>query len=193
MTWDGMAAEIVQVTRRERAEFRFQAPRHLLIVYEQGARHDGETTVEGLPAPRCGISSANSPSCRRDTNTANGRSRARSPAWSISISTRPRCRSIPRAACGRCATPVLRRFDLVGYGAQAQDADGARAPITGSISRRSERCWRTSSCASTPALPASRCRRAAALPPGRSGRSRATSRSTLPSTFRSRRSRNSSA
>jgi AraC family transcriptional regulator len=49
MTWDGMAAEIVQVTRRERTEFRFQAPRHLLIVYEQGARLDGETTVEGLP------------------------------------------------------------------------------------------------------------------------------------------------
>jgi AraC family transcriptional regulator len=49
MTWDGMAAEIVQVTRRERTEFRFQAPRHLLIVHEQGARHDGETMVEGLP------------------------------------------------------------------------------------------------------------------------------------------------
>ena len=49
MSWNGMAAEIVQVTRRERAEFRFQAPRHLLIVHEQGARHDGETMVEGLP------------------------------------------------------------------------------------------------------------------------------------------------
>jgi AraC family transcriptional regulator len=49
MTWNGMAAEIVQVTRRERTEFRFQAPRHLLIVHEQGARHDGETMVEGLP------------------------------------------------------------------------------------------------------------------------------------------------
>jgi AraC family transcriptional regulator len=49
MTWNGMAAEIVQVTRRERTEFRFQAPRHLLIVHEQGARHDGETSIEGLP------------------------------------------------------------------------------------------------------------------------------------------------
>src|SRR5262249_36487410 len=49
MSWNGMAGEIVQVTRRERAEFRFQAPRHLLIVHEQGARHDGETMVEGLP------------------------------------------------------------------------------------------------------------------------------------------------
>ena len=50
MSWNGMAAEIVQVTRRERAEFRFQAPRHLLIVHEQGARHDGETMVEGRRA-----------------------------------------------------------------------------------------------------------------------------------------------
>src|SRR5262245_64983235 len=49
MSWNGMAAEIVQVTGRERTEFRFQAPRHLLIVHEQGARHDGETMVEGLP------------------------------------------------------------------------------------------------------------------------------------------------
>src|SRR5262245_65450992 len=48
MTWDGMAAEIVQVTRRERTEFRFQAPRHLLIVHEQGARHDREAMGEGL-------------------------------------------------------------------------------------------------------------------------------------------------
>jgi AraC-like DNA-binding protein len=49
VAWDGMAVEIVQGTRRERTEFRFQAPRHMLIVYEQGARRDGETTVEGLP------------------------------------------------------------------------------------------------------------------------------------------------
>jgi AraC-like DNA-binding protein len=49
VAWDGMAAEIVQATRRERIEFRFQAPRHMLIVYEQGARRDGETSVEGSP------------------------------------------------------------------------------------------------------------------------------------------------
>jgi AraC-like DNA-binding protein len=49
VAWDGMAAEIVQATRRERIEFRFRAPRHMLIVYEQGARRDGETFVEGLP------------------------------------------------------------------------------------------------------------------------------------------------
>jgi AraC-like DNA-binding protein len=49
MTWDGMAAEIVHVTRHERVEFRFRAQRHLLIVHEQGARREGDTVVEGLP------------------------------------------------------------------------------------------------------------------------------------------------
>jgi AraC family transcriptional regulator len=49
MTWDGMAAEIVQATRRERMGFRFRGPRHLLAVYEQGVRNDGDSFVEGLP------------------------------------------------------------------------------------------------------------------------------------------------
>ena len=48
-TWPGMAAEIVQATRRDRIESRFCAPRHLLAVYERGARHEGGTFVEGLP------------------------------------------------------------------------------------------------------------------------------------------------
>ena len=45
----GMAAEIVQATRREKIECRFRAPFHLLVVYEQGVRLAGETFVEGLP------------------------------------------------------------------------------------------------------------------------------------------------
>jgi AraC family transcriptional regulator len=49
LTWDGMAAEIVHVTRHERVGFRFRAQRHLLIVHEQGARSEGDTLVEGLP------------------------------------------------------------------------------------------------------------------------------------------------
>jgi AraC family transcriptional regulator len=49
VTWDGMAAEIVQATRREKLEFRFRGPRHLLAVCEQGARIDGDSFVEGLP------------------------------------------------------------------------------------------------------------------------------------------------
>jgi AraC family transcriptional regulator len=49
VAWDGMAAEIVQATRPEKIEFRFRAPLHLLAVYEQGIRSDGETFVDGLP------------------------------------------------------------------------------------------------------------------------------------------------
>ena len=49
-TWPGMAAEIVQATRRDRIESRFCAPVHLLAVYERGMRREGETSVEGLPS-----------------------------------------------------------------------------------------------------------------------------------------------
>jgi AraC family transcriptional regulator len=49
VTWNGMAAEIVQVTRHERIEFRFRASCHVLIVYEHGVRDAGETVIEGLP------------------------------------------------------------------------------------------------------------------------------------------------
>jgi AraC family transcriptional regulator len=45
---DGMTAEIVRATGHDRFEFRFRAPVHLLVVYEQGARRDGDTFVEGL-------------------------------------------------------------------------------------------------------------------------------------------------
>lgn len=48
-SFPGIAAEIVQVTKGERIECRFNAPRHLLIVYEQGTRREGESSVAGLP------------------------------------------------------------------------------------------------------------------------------------------------
>jgi len=47
--WRGITAEIVQVTSNEPVEYRFKAPVHLLIAYEQGVRRDGETFVESLP------------------------------------------------------------------------------------------------------------------------------------------------
>jgi AraC family transcriptional regulator len=50
MTWRGMAAEFVETTTSARVEFRFRAPVHLLVVYEQGSRRTGETYVEGLPS-----------------------------------------------------------------------------------------------------------------------------------------------
>jgi AraC family transcriptional regulator len=47
--WGAIQADTVEVTRRETFEDGFQAPRHLLIVYERAERHDGETVIEGLP------------------------------------------------------------------------------------------------------------------------------------------------
>jgi AraC family transcriptional regulator len=38
-----------QATMREKIEFRFRAPLHLLAVCDQGMRSDGDTFVEGLP------------------------------------------------------------------------------------------------------------------------------------------------
>jgi AraC family transcriptional regulator len=49
LNWHGMGAELVEFTSHERAEIRFEAPVHLLVVYEQGVRREGETFVEGLP------------------------------------------------------------------------------------------------------------------------------------------------
>src|SRR4051794_20806115 len=49
-SWNGMAAEIVQMTRRERVDVRYRGPAHLLIVVEQGVRSAGETSIEGLPS-----------------------------------------------------------------------------------------------------------------------------------------------
>src|SRR5258708_1542851 len=53
-TWCGIAAEIVQATGNEPVEYRFKAPVHLLIAYEQGVRHDGATLIEGLPCSMLG-------------------------------------------------------------------------------------------------------------------------------------------
>jgi AraC family transcriptional regulator len=46
---DGIAAETVQTTSLETFAFRFRARVHTLVVYEQGARHEGETFIEGSP------------------------------------------------------------------------------------------------------------------------------------------------
>lgn len=45
---DGLTIEIVQTTRRETIEYRYRAPFHMLVVYEQGIRRDGVTSVEGV-------------------------------------------------------------------------------------------------------------------------------------------------
>jgi AraC-like DNA-binding protein len=48
-TWDGMAAEIVQATEHKSIEYHYRGACHLLVVYEQGVRRDGDTFVKGLP------------------------------------------------------------------------------------------------------------------------------------------------
>lgn len=45
----GVSAEIVQAVRREHTEFHFNAPVHLLALFERGTRSAGESSVEGLP------------------------------------------------------------------------------------------------------------------------------------------------
>src|SRR5215510_7944719 len=49
VTGHGMAAESVQSASRNKIQYRFRAPLHLLVMYEKGERRDGETFVEGLP------------------------------------------------------------------------------------------------------------------------------------------------
>ena len=49
MEWRGMGAEVVQATSHDRVDYSFRSSRHLLAAYEQGARCDGESYVEGLP------------------------------------------------------------------------------------------------------------------------------------------------
>jgi AraC family transcriptional regulator len=48
-SWRGVRAEVVQSASLGKIEFRFRAPSHLLVAYEQGSRLEGETFVEGLP------------------------------------------------------------------------------------------------------------------------------------------------
>jgi AraC family transcriptional regulator len=49
VTGHGMAAESVQSASRNKIQYRFRAPMHLLVMYEKGERRNGETFVEGLP------------------------------------------------------------------------------------------------------------------------------------------------
>ena len=49
ITSHGMTAESVQTASHARIEYSFCAPVHLLVIYEDGARRDGKTFVEGLP------------------------------------------------------------------------------------------------------------------------------------------------
>jgi AraC-like DNA-binding protein len=47
--WRGMGAEFIQATSHDRIDYSFHSSLHLLAAYEQGARREGESYVEGLP------------------------------------------------------------------------------------------------------------------------------------------------
>jgi AraC family transcriptional regulator len=52
VAWDGITVEIISSVTHDKVEIRFRAPRHLLLVHEEGVRHDGETLVGDLPPSR---------------------------------------------------------------------------------------------------------------------------------------------
>jgi AraC family transcriptional regulator len=47
--WDGITVEVIQFVTHDKIEFRFRAPCHLLLAYEEGVRDEGETVVDDLP------------------------------------------------------------------------------------------------------------------------------------------------
>jgi AraC family transcriptional regulator len=48
-SWDGIAADTIEFTRRELISYRLRPSSHMLIISEQQTRDDGETLIEGLP------------------------------------------------------------------------------------------------------------------------------------------------
>jgi AraC family transcriptional regulator len=44
----GMVSESIYAPARSRIEICYDAPRHLLVLYEDGVRHEGETSINGL-------------------------------------------------------------------------------------------------------------------------------------------------
>lgn len=46
--WLGLVTESIYAPSGSRIEFRFDAPLHLLVMYEEGARREGETLIAGL-------------------------------------------------------------------------------------------------------------------------------------------------
>jgi AraC family transcriptional regulator len=49
---NGLMAESIFASAGKRIEFRFKAAAHLLVMYDEGARGDGETSIEGLHASK---------------------------------------------------------------------------------------------------------------------------------------------
>jgi AraC family transcriptional regulator len=48
--WEGIRVDVVQAITHDAFEYRYRSPYHLLLVYEEGVRDNGETLVGNLPA-----------------------------------------------------------------------------------------------------------------------------------------------
>jgi hypothetical protein len=48
--WHGLVAESIYTPVGSTTEFRFDAPVHLLVIYDEGARCEGETSIDTLAA-----------------------------------------------------------------------------------------------------------------------------------------------
>jgi AraC-like DNA-binding protein len=48
--WEGIRVDVVQAITHDAFEYRYRSPCHLLLVYEEGVRDNGDTLVENLPA-----------------------------------------------------------------------------------------------------------------------------------------------
>ncbi len=66
ITCGGMTTETIRARSCARIEYRFRAPVNLLVIYEDGARREGETFVEGL-------SPGHAPKLRAKTHRRAGR------------------------------------------------------------------------------------------------------------------------
>jgi AraC family transcriptional regulator len=49
LSWHGMRAETVHITKHQRVESYFRGSAHLLVLFEHGSRSEGSTFVEGMP------------------------------------------------------------------------------------------------------------------------------------------------
>jgi hypothetical protein len=65
----GMAAEIIQTTRRAKVEYRYRGPLHLIVVYEQGHVTTASRSSRVCPGPICTISGRSSRSFRPAMST----------------------------------------------------------------------------------------------------------------------------
>src|SRR5215468_3947079 len=50
--WEGLLTESIYAAAGSRIELRFEGPVHLLVMYDEGARREGETLIDGLDVSR---------------------------------------------------------------------------------------------------------------------------------------------